>query len=237
MNPVIHTRELRALQYRTGTLTTAGSAEFDAWLERSPIAGVSSTVKRLLDVGVALVALILLSPVIAVLALLIKIQDRGPAFYRRRVIGPYGEFDAFKLRTMNIDADQILESSPELRRRFEVNFKLKNDPRVTRVGAILRKSSLDELPQLWNVLAGEMSLVGPRMITRPELEKYGAAGRIFQVVKPGITGYWQIQGRQDVAYAERVEMDLFYVSHWSLWLDFKILVKTPIRVARGTGAS
>jgi len=182
------------------------------------------------------VLLLLLFPVIAILALLIKCQDRGPMLYRRRVLGPKGEFNAFKLRTMRVDADAVLKKDLSLCREFEVNFKLKNDPRVTPLGAILRKASLDELPQLWNVLAGQMSLVGPRMITAAELQKYGDAGWIFRRFKPGITGYWQVQGRQEVSYSQRVEMDLFYVSHWSLFLDFKILFKTPIRVVRGAGA-
>lgn len=201
-----------------------------------PITGARRFIKRSCDVILSIGLLLLLSPILAVLALLIKLQDRGPVLHRRRVIGPQGEFDAFKLRTMSVNADEILRNSPELRREFEVNFKLKHDPRVTPLGAILRKASLDELPQLWNVLAGEMSLVGPRMITPAEIEKYGAAGWIFRCVRPGLTGYWQIQGRQDVSYAQRVEMDLYYVTHWSLSLDFKILVKTPIRVVRGAGA-
>jgi lipopolysaccharide/colanic/teichoic acid biosynthesis glycosyltransferase len=192
--------------------------------------------KRLLDVSAATMLLILCSPLIAVLAVLIKLQDGGPVFHRRRVVGTQGEFDAFKLRTMRVDADQLLELNPGLRREFEVNFKLKNDPRVTRLGRTLRKSSLDELPQLWNVLVGDMSLVGPRMITAAELEKYGDAGWIFRSLKPGLTGYWQILGRQDVTYQQRVEMDLFYVTHWSLALDFEILIRTPIRVVRGAGA-
>jgi lipopolysaccharide/colanic/teichoic acid biosynthesis glycosyltransferase len=172
----------------------------------------------------------------AVLGALVKFQDGGPILYRRRVVGPKGEFDAFKLRSMRVDADEILERNSSLREEFKVNFKLKDDPRITPVGAILRKASLDELPQLWNVLRGEMSLVGPRMITPAELEKYGAAGWIFGCVKPGLTGYWQIQGRQEVSYDRRVEMDLFYVNNWSLARDCKILMKTPIRVVRGSGA-
>jgi lipopolysaccharide/colanic/teichoic acid biosynthesis glycosyltransferase len=212
------------------------SGPLDAPLRPSPITGARRVIKRLLDIAVAAVLLVVLSPVMAVLALLIRFQDGGPAFYRRRVVGPLGEFDAFKLRTMTVDADQILENDPALRREFEVAYKLKQDPRVTRIGAVLRKSSLDELPQLWNVLMGEMSMVGPRMITPAELERYGGAGRLFQLVKPGITGYWQIQGRQQVSYEERVEMDVFYVNHWSLWLDFTILIKTPLRVMRGEGA-
>src|SRR5262249_2677597 len=131
--------------------------------------------KRTLDLLVAALLLLMLSPLIAMLALWIKIYDRGPMFYRRRVVGPKGDFDAFKLRTMCVDADEVLQQNPSLLREFAVNFKLKNDPRITPLGSFLRKASLDELPQLWNVVKGEMSLVGPRMISRPELEKYGSA--------------------------------------------------------------
>ena len=194
------------------------------------------TAKRALDVLISVPLLVLVSPLIAALALLIKGQDRGPVFHRRRVVGRKGDFDAFKLRTMRVDADEILRRDPSLRAEFEVSFKLKNDPRVTPLGAILRKVSFDELPQLWNVLRGEMSLVGPRMITPAELKKYGSAAWIFRCVKPGLTGYWQIKGRQDVSYDERVAMDLFYVENWSLGLDLKILAKTPLRVVRGSGA-
>lgn len=192
--------------------------------------------KRALDFLVAAPLLLLLSPLIAALGLAVKLHDRGPIFYRRRVVGPKGDFDAFKLRTMCVNADDVLQQNAQLRREFEINFKLKQDPRITPVGAVLRKASLDELPQLWNVVKGEMSLVGPRMITPVELEKYGTAAWIFQRVKPGLTGYWQVQGRQEVSYQQRVEMDLFYVKNWSLGFDLKILIRTPLRVVRGAGA-
>lgn len=197
--------------------------------------------KRALDVVGSALLLILLSPVLALLGLLIKLQDGGPVMHRRRVVGksgagPDGEFDAFKLRSMRVDADEILKNDPALRREFEVNFKLKLDPRITRLGAFMRKTSLDELPQLFNVLRGEMSLVGPRMITSAELVKFGDASWIFSAVRPGLTGYWQISGRQEISYDQRVEMDLYYVQHWSLLLDLKILVMTPLRVLRGSGA-
>jgi lipopolysaccharide/colanic/teichoic acid biosynthesis glycosyltransferase len=215
--------------------------KYDTPAQDLPMPGVAMTaagriVKRVLDVCVSGALLILLFPFIAVLAFLIKCQDGGPVLYRRRVVGPKGAFDAFKLRSMRVDADEVLQRDPALLQEFEVNFKLKTDPRVTALGATLRKASLDELPQLWNVLKGQMSLVGPRMISPSELEKYGSAGWIFGRVKPGLTGYWQIQGRQQVSYDQRVEMDLFYVKNWSLLLDVKILVKTPIRVVRGAGA-
>jgi lipopolysaccharide/colanic/teichoic acid biosynthesis glycosyltransferase len=217
-------------------LAAAGQTQTSAVRRVSPITGSKRIFKRTFDVTVAAVLLVLLWPLILVLALLIKLQYAGPAVYRRRVVGPKGEFDAFKLRTMRADADQVLERNPALRREFEINFKLKNDPRITVLGAALRKMSLDELPQLWNVLVGEMSLVGPRMITPAELEKYGEARWIFHCVKPGLTGYWQIEGRQDVSYARRIEMDLYYVENWSVALDLTILLKTPWRAIRGAGA-
>ncbi len=191
--------------------------------------------KRSIDLTGALFLLALSAPVVFVLALRIKLHDGGPAFFRRRVVGPLGEFDAFKLRTMCVDADEVLQRDASLRRRFEVNFKLKNDPRVTPIGVNLRRSGLDELPQFWNVLKGEMSLVGPRMITPMELKKYGDAGWIFAEMKPGLTGYWQTSGDQQAGYYRRIQMDLFYAENWSLRFDLKILIKTPARVLRGSG--
>jgi undecaprenyl-phosphate galactose phosphotransferase len=135
-----------------------------------------------------------------------------------------------------MDADELLRTDPQLRKNFELNFKLRDDPRITPIGSVIRKVSFDELPQLFNVLKGEMSLVGPRMITPPELERYGDAAWIFKLMKPGLTGYWQTEGRQNVSYAERVEMDLFYVKNWSLLFDLKILINTPMKVLRGAGA-
>ena len=195
-----------------------------------------TAVKRGLDLVLAAITLLLSSPLLVVIALLIKMQDGGPIIHRRRVVGPKGEFDAFKLRSMRVDADQILQRDPKLRAEFKQNFKLKSDPRVTPVGRVIRRLSLDELPQLINVLKGEMSLVGPRMVTPEELEKFGEARWIFRCVKPGITGYWQVYGRQQVSYIKRVEMELFYVEHRSLLLDLKILMKTPLIATRGSGA-
>jgi lipopolysaccharide/colanic/teichoic acid biosynthesis glycosyltransferase len=192
--------------------------------------------KRCLDlVGAGLLILILL-PVFFILALFIVFDDGRPIFFRRRVVGKTGEFDAFKFRSMQRDADEILKCDPALRSEFEQNFKLRADPRLTKAGAILRKHSLDELPQLFNVVLGQMSLVGPRMITAPELEKYGPFRERLLSVRPGITGYWQVNGRQDVAYKERVAMDMHYIDHWSLWLDLKILLLTPWKVIKGEGA-
>jgi lipopolysaccharide/colanic/teichoic acid biosynthesis glycosyltransferase len=193
-------------------------------------------IKRVVDLLGSSVLLCLLSPVLLTVALLVWMSDGAPVFYRRRVVGAQGEFDAYKFRTMLRNADAILAADPELRDAFTKDFKLKSDPRVTRVGAWLRKYSLDELPQLANVFKGQMSLVGPRMITAPELAKYGEYQELLLSVKPGLTGYWQIQGRQDVPYDERVRMDVQYITQWSLGLDFVILLKTPWRVIHGEGA-
>jgi undecaprenyl-phosphate galactose phosphotransferase len=204
--------------------------------QRLPMTWWNRTLKRSIDLVGDSILLALCWPLVLILALRIKLHDGGPAFFRRRVIGPNGVFDAFKLRTMRADADEVLRRDPVLRHRFEINFKLKNDPRITAIGTMLRRSGLDELPQLWNVLKGEMSLVGPRMITPMELEKYGDASWIFSEMKPGLTGYWQTSGAQQAGYHRRIEMDLFYVENWSLWFDLKILIKTPARVWRGSGA-
>ena len=192
--------------------------------------------KTVMDVIVSLAVAPFAIIATGVAAILIKLEDGGPVIYRRRVIGPEGDFDAFKLRSMRVDADQILEREPQLRAAFEATYKLRNDPRVTRVGKYLRRSSLDELPQLWNVLRGQMSLVGPRMIIRSEIEKFGPYGNIFQWVKPGLTGLWQVSGRQEVSYEDRVKMDVFYLQNWSLWLDLKILLKTAWKVLKREGA-
>jgi undecaprenyl-phosphate galactose phosphotransferase len=198
--------------------------------QRPAIRQAGRIAKRTIDICGSAVLLLLSAPLISILAARIKLHDGDPVFFRRRVVGMQGEFDAFKLRTMRVDADEVLRRNAEMRRKFEINFKLKDDPRITAIGAILRKSGLDELPQLWNVLKGEMSLVGPRMITAAELKKYGDAGSIFALMKPGITGYWQVQGNQDAGYGKRIEMDLFYVEKWSLWFDLKILMATPLRM-------
>jgi lipopolysaccharide/colanic/teichoic acid biosynthesis glycosyltransferase len=192
--------------------------------------------KRALDISGAALLIAILAPLFATIALLIFVANGRPVLYRRRVLGRNGEFDAFKFRTMRPDADRVLQANARLREEFVRNFKLQSDPRITNVGAILRKFSLDELPQLFNVLRGQMSLVGPRMITAPELAKYTPHENLLLTVKPGLTGYWQVHGRQDVSYEERVRMDLFYIQRRSLSLDLAILFRTPARVLRGKGA-
>ena len=197
---------------------------------------IQAKAKRGLDLFVAGLLLLLCSPLFCLVALLVRLQDHGTAIYRRRVLGPKGEFFAYKFRTMRMDADQVLAADPHLKRIFERNFKLENDPRVTKLGAFLRKYSLDELPQLINVLKGEMSLVGPRMLTAPELGKYGTLKEVILRVKPGMTGYWQVNGRQEVSYDERIRMDVHYIRSWNLLLDLYILCKTPFKVIKGEGA-
>lgn len=193
-------------------------------------------VKRAIDLLGSLVLLLLFSPLLLLIAFLILVTDRFPIIYLRRVVGIDGEFDAYKFRTMCRNADAILATNPKLWEEFTRSFKLQSDPRVTRLGGWLRKYSLDELPQLINVFKGQMSLVGPRMITAPELSKYGEYQELLRTVKPGLTGYWQVRGRQETSYEERVRMDVHYITHWTLGLDLLILLQTPWTVIRGKGA-
>lgn len=192
--------------------------------------------KRFIDLLGSLMMMLLLGPVFLLVSLLVLLIDGRPVIHRRRVLGTEGEFDAYKFRTMHRNADSMLLANPDLHSAFRENFKLKFDPRVTRLGGRLRKYSLDELPQLFNVFKGQMSLVGPRMITAAELPKYGAYQRLLLSVKPGVTGYWQVCGRQDLTYSERIRMDVHYITNWSLALDLMILLRTPAKVLRSEGA-
>jgi lipopolysaccharide/colanic/teichoic acid biosynthesis glycosyltransferase len=173
-----------------------------------------------MDYVLTLPIVLVAMPFFALIALLIKLDSPGPVIYRRRVVGVNGrEFDAFKFRTMRTDGDALLNADPELMKEYLSNFKIKNDPRVTRLGSFLRKTSIDELPQLFNVLRNEMSLVGPRMICPQELSKYNQWDMNLLTVKPGITGFWQVHGRSDVSYEERVRMDMLYIRNWTIWMD------------------
>lgn len=196
-----------------------------------------SAIKSSVDYVGALCLLVVLAPLFLVLAVLIKRDSPGPIFHRRRVVGRSGQtFDAFKFRTMHQNGAAILAEYPELEAELQQNHKLKVDPRVTRVGAALRHTSLDELPQLLNVLLGQMSLVGPRMITLEEMDKYGKWRWNLLTVKPGITGLWQISGRSDVSYEARVRLDMYYIRNYTLWLDFLILWRTFPAVIKRRGA-
>jgi lipopolysaccharide/colanic/teichoic acid biosynthesis glycosyltransferase len=203
---------------------------------RTSAFAIQQFVKRCMDFTIAGVLILVLIPLLVLIGGLVLIDDGLPIIYRRFVVGQNGEFAAFKFRSMRRDADIVLERDPALKAQFERNFKLKEDPRLTRLGSYLRRFSLDELPQLFNVLKGQMTLVGPRMITAVETEKYGANKGLLLSVKPGLTGYWQVHGRQDVSYEERVRMDLHYINNWSLGMDLKILFKTPYAVLKRKGA-
>jgi lipopolysaccharide/colanic/teichoic acid biosynthesis glycosyltransferase len=171
------------------------------------------------------------------LALIVKLDSPGPVLYRRRVMGRGGsQFDAFKFRTMVVNGDAMLDAHPELKAEWLRDQKLKIDPRVTRCGRWMRKLSFDELPQLFNVLLGQMSLVGPRMISPPELSNYGEFTAELLTVKPGITGIWQISGRSDLHRSERVRLDIQYVRTSTWWLNVKLILMTVPAVLRGAGA-
>lgn len=210
-------------------------------VNRVRLTGMNTFLKTVLDYVGAICGLVLLSPIFLAIIIIMKLTDPGPIFYRRRVVGVGGkEFDAFKIRTMVINSKEVLEEllarDPEAREEWEKYFKLKNDPRITRIGAFLRKTSIDELPQLVNVLRREMSLVGPRMITLEEVEKYGRWGLNLFTVKPGITGLWQVSGRSEITYEERVRLDMSYIRNYSIWLDLQILVMTVPSVLMSKGA-
>lgn len=184
-------------------------------------------VKRSLDVVLSFFGILALLPVFLVIAICIKLDDRGPVLHFREIIGQNGRrFFALKFRTMRPDADEYLTRHPELMRKFQQNMKLERDPRITNFGRFLRKTSLDELPQLFNVLIGQMSLVGPRIIHPSELPRYGEYAQKRLLVRPGITGLWQISGRQHISYDERVLLDMRYIDNRSVVVDLSILLKT-----------
>lgn len=201
------------------------------------LTGLDKALKFLLDFSLAIPATIILLPLMFFIAVIIKLDSPGPVIHRRRVVGVRGKpFDAYKFRTMYINGDEILEAYPELRRELDRNRKLKNDPRITRVGRWLRRYSLDELPQLFNVLKGQMSLVGPRMICEDEIKNYDQWGLNLLTVKPGITGLWQVSGRSDVSYQERVRLDMHYIRNWNIWLDLQLIWRTIPAVLKARGA-
>jgi Undecaprenyl-phosphate galactose phosphotransferase WbaP len=197
--------------------------------------------KFLIDLAATLIGGLLVLPLIGLIALLIKLDSPGPIFYSQMRIGQGGHsFKAWKFRTMVQNADYALkdyfEQHPELREDWERDQKLRYDPRVTRIGRFLRRTSLDELPQLWNILRGEMSLVGPRPIIDEEIPRYGDKFSLYTKVIPGLTGLWQVSGRNNITYEERVSLDAYYVRNWSVWLDVYILLRTVWVVLSGEGA-
>ena len=203
-------------------------------LARRPLAlstAVGGRLKRLADIVIASSVLLAAAPLLLVVAACLRLTIGGPVLFRQRRVGFGGEpFDCFKFRTMVLDGDELLrrhlERHPVAAREWAETQKLRDDPRVTRLGGILRKSSIDELPQLFNVLRGEMSCIGPRPIITAELDRYQSAVREYISARPGLTGLWQVSGRNRVSYRDRVGLDRFYVRRWSLGLDLMILVRT-----------
>ncbi len=206
-------------------------------LNRTRITGMDALFKMILDYVGAAVGCTVLALVLPFIALAIYLDSPGPIFHRRRVVGLRGRrFDAYKFRTMIPDAGAYMDTHPKLQEEWEQTGKIQNDPRITRVGRTLRRYSLDEMPQLFNVLQGQMSLVGPRMITPAELKHFHRWRHNLLTVKPGMTGLWQVSGRSDVAYEDRVRMDMQYIRNYTVWQDLKLLFGTVRAVFKGRGA-
>ncbi len=195
-------------------------------------------IKRVIDVILASVALILLSPLFAIIAIAIKIDSKGPVFFAHKRIGKNGKIiKLYKFRSMVINAEELIKSfTPEQMKEYKENYKLTNDPRITKVGKFLRKTSLDELPQLINIINGDLSIIGPRPVVADELEKYGVNKDKFLSVTPGLTGYWAANGRSNTTYEQRMEMELYYIDNLSLKMDIKVFFKTILSVVKKEGA-
>jgi Undecaprenyl-phosphate galactose phosphotransferase WbaP len=202
----------------------------------------SRRLKRAFDIFFALILALVAAPVAALIAAAIWLESRrGPILFAHERIGRGNRrFRLWKFRTMAPDADRVLaeylESNPQAAAEWHANHKLRHDPRVTRIGRLLRRTSLDELPQIWNVLRGDMSLAGPRPVVDAEKAHYGASWPLYTLAMPGLTGLWQVSGRNDTTYRQRVELDASYVRNWSLKLDFILLLKTVRVVIKGKGA-
>lgn len=194
--------------------------------------------KRFFDIICSLLVIVILSPVFIILGIIVKCTSKGPVFYSHKRIGKNGkEIGIIKFRSMVKNADKMLNDfTEEQKKEFKENFKLQNDPRVTKFGKFLRRTSLDELPQLFNILSGSISIVGPRPVTQEETLLYGKDRDTLLSVKPGLTGLWAISGRSNISYDERIKLELQYVRECSLWYDFKIIFKTIIPVFKGHGA-
>lgn len=205
---------------------------------RSSVARIT---KRCIDIAASFVALVCVLPVFLAIAVAIKLDSPGPVLFAHPRVGRSGKpLRVIKFRTMVVDADQTLRDQltrrPEQKAAWEASFKLHDDPRITSIGRLLRRFSLDELPQLVNVLCGNMSLVGPRPVTEDELERFGSGAALILRAAPGITGLWAVSGRSDISYDERVELECRYVTDWSLRLDLSILIRTVPVVIRGNGS-
>lgn len=237
--------------YATGSTMTAMAGIPMIEIRQTPLDGWGRIIKRAFDIVGAVFGLIMLSPVFLVVAVLIKLTDPGPVFYKHKRLSKTGRpIYVYKFRSMlfkystgpgysgKTDAEVFAQdfNKPELAEEFKKEQKLVNDPRISRVGKVIRKTSIDELPQLLNVLRGNLSLVGPRPIVEAELEHYGVNSATFLALKPGLTGLWQISGRSDIGYEDRVKLDIYYIENWNMLLDIKILFKTVLSLLRGRGA-
>ena len=196
------------------------------------------TVKRIMDIVFSTIGLIVLLPVFAIIALAIKFESKGPVFFKHTRIGKNGKIiKIYKFRSMVDNAEDLIKKfTPEQMKEFKENYKLTDDPRITKVGQFLRKTSLDELPQLINIIKGELSIIGPRPVVQAELEKYGENASKFLSVTPGLTGYWAANGRSCTSYEQRMELELFYVDNLSFKLDIKVFFKTILSVIKREGA-
>jgi Undecaprenyl-phosphate galactose phosphotransferase WbaP len=198
--------------------------------------------KRAFDLFASSILAVLCLPLLGIVATLIKLEDGGPVFYKQERVGRRGGiFRILKFRSMKKNADELLlqwlKENPEIKKEYEFNnFKLRNDPRITRIGHLLRQTSIDELPQLWNVIKGEMSLVGPRPLLEREINSYGPNIHLYKQARPGITGIWQISGRSKTRFSDRSNLDAWYIRNWSLWYDFYILLRTAVVVLKKDGA-
>lgn len=222
------------LNFSSKSIVSSNMSEQDRSVPKSPFT-------RILDITLILLAMPYILLFFVVISIMIVLDSRGGVIYKQTRIGKGGrEFKAYKFRTMVLNADQVLQEyldkSPELKAEWLATHKLKQDPRVTRVGAILRKASLDEMPQFWNILIGEMSLIGPRPIVEAEIEKYGRCFELYKQARPGLTGLWQVSGRSDTSYKRRVELDEYYLLNRSLKLDILIILKTVLVVLSRKGA-
>lgn len=229
--------EVKSANVEIQTLAAVPIIEY----RRTPLSGWTSLLKRLFDLLVSTLVLVVLSPVYLIIAFLIKLDSPGPVFYRHKRLGfKRQSFFLYKFRTMKLEYctgdaftgksdEEILAKDlkkPELVKQFLKDYKLKDDPRVTNMGRLLRRTSLDELPQFFNVWLGQLSLVGPRPIVTGETDKYGEYQHRLFIIKPGVTGLWQVSGRSDMPYSERVKLDMYYIENWSLWMDLIIVIKT-----------
>lgn len=195
-------------------------------------------IKRFMDVILATIALVVLSPIFLIIAIAIKIESNGPVFFKHTRIGKNGKIiKLYKFRSMVINAEELIKSfTPEQMKEYKENYKLTNDPRITKIGKFLRKTSLDELPQLLNIIKGDLSIIGPRPVVTDELEKYGANTEKFLSVTPGLTGYWAANGRSCTTYKQRMQMELYYIDNLSLKMDVKVFFKTIEAVIKREGA-